>query len=257
MITAQRAFAIQAGHGKAVFQVTPVERRTRAKARQQSLAGGLEIGIEAQGLAEVRLGLAMRPALQGGPTGVGMRRGVFGIAGEHAGEVRGVVGLLGLQAERLGELIGRAGIIGIEGEGLPGGTLRLQGQSPQYAARPARLGGVRVGRNGIEGETYLGGIEGFLRAIERAEDEGAQDVVLPIVRLDRDGPVDGGQGLLAEFGNPPLTAGELMQREGVFRSALRKSASLKGARGSSALTAQLLELQPAEELRMRNPALIS
>ena len=180
--------AAQALHGEAVAQIRAVERRAGAEAVQQALAGVVEIGIEAERFAEMRLGLAMLAALEGGPAGIGVGESVVGIAREHAGEVRGVFGLLVLQAQRLGELVGGGGVVGIERERLPRGLL---GARPLLHLQVRlRLGGEGAGVVRIEAQRGARGGERLLRPVEDAEDEGAQDVVVGFVRLDGDGLVD-------------------------------------------------------------------
>ena len=69
------------------------------------------------------LSLPPGPTLERGPAGVGMGEGVVGVAGQHAGEVRGILDLLVLQPQGLGQLVGRTGVVGVERQGLPGGLL--------------------------------------------------------------------------------------------------------------------------------------
>ncbi len=142
------------------------------------------------------------------------------------------------------ELLGGGRIVRIERERLARRALGVRpARELQVRLRLRGEGGVGIRRKLERG---LRSRERLLRPLEHAEDEGAQDVVIDLVRLDRDGVVDGRERVAMAVPLVKLAGREMVQRErvvGHLRERFAKGVFRIG------VAADFLELKAAEDLR--------
>ena len=148
----------QRAHPEEVLEHPAIDHVARLEGLDDTLACPVELGIEAQGLAKVLLGLAVLSLAQIDPTAIGVREGAVRVELESLlGNARGLVLAVEL-LEAVAAEIDAVDVFRIAGEPLPGrGERRLPLLLPGEDLGLERPG---VGIFGLEEDDLLGCVEG-------------------------------------------------------------------------------------------------